>query len=97
MHAGKEFALTCSSGEKISGQVELVKEPRGICLRVTEWNDALFWLTLEGSEGKIEAQIWISTFGLPQSRVEQLNEEWGGRLKKFISVTEERRNSPCES
>jgi hypothetical protein len=53
-------------------------------LRITAWNDALFWLTLEGNEGKIDAQIWISTLGPPQSRVEQLNVEWSGRLKSLF-------------
>ncbi len=61
-----------------------MQKPRGICLRVAEWNDALFWLTLEGNEGKIDAQNWISTFGLPLIRVEQLNEEWSGRSKNLF-------------
>jgi hypothetical protein len=50
----------------------------------TDHKNALFWLTIEGGEGKIEAQIWISTFGLPQSRVVELQGEWGSRLKKVL-------------
>jgi hypothetical protein len=56
-----------------------LQNPPSVCLHIADWNEALFWLTIEGSEGKIDAQIWVSTFGLPQSRVEQLTEEWGGR------------------
>jgi len=59
----------------ISAHAEPVKELRGICLRVAEWNDALNWVTLEGAEGKIDAQILFSTVGLPQSWVEELQEE----------------------
>jgi len=39
---------------------------------------------MEGSGGKIDAQIWISTFGLPQSKVEELHDEWGSRLKMVL-------------
>ncbi len=81
---GKKFALTSGGGEMISGQVELVKEPRGVCLRVSEWNNALFWVTIEGAGGKFDAQVWISTFGLPQSRVEELRQEWDSRLKSVL-------------
>jgi len=81
---GKKFALTSFAGDTISGQVELVKEPRGVCLRVSEWNNALFWVTIEGAGGKFDAQVWISTFGLPQSRVEALREEWLARLQSVL-------------
>jgi uncharacterized protein YndB with AHSA1/START domain len=81
---GKSFALTTTDGERLSGQVELVKEPRGICLRVTEWNDLLFWVSLEGGDGNVNGQIWISTFGVPQNRVDELNSIWSGRLKKLF-------------
>ena len=81
---GRKFALTSSGGDTISGQVELVKEPRGVCLRVSEWNNALFWVTIEAAGDKFDAQVWISTFGLPQSRVEALREEWGSRLSKVL-------------
>jgi hypothetical protein len=41
-------------------------------------------LTIAGGEGKIEAQIWISTFGLPQTRAEEFREEWGSRLREVL-------------
>ena len=34
---------------------------------VGELNDALVWLTIEGLSGKIEAQLWLSAFGVPQA------------------------------
>jgi hypothetical protein len=36
LRAGKEFALTTFTGEKLSGRVELKKELRGVCLSVKE-------------------------------------------------------------
>jgi uncharacterized protein YndB with AHSA1/START domain len=83
--SGEGFVLTTSDGEKLSGTVELVKEPRGICLRVAEWKDALLWVTIEGADGKLDAQIWISTFGLPPNRVDELNKTWGSRLKAVLA------------
>jgi uncharacterized protein YndB with AHSA1/START domain len=78
------FVLNTRSGQEISGFVEMLKEPRGICLRVTEWNDALFWVTLEGADGKLEAQIWISTFGVPQSSIEVWKAAWANQLKTVL-------------
>jgi uncharacterized protein YndB with AHSA1/START domain len=85
MVSGQQFSLTSASGEKLSGNVELVRAPRGMCLRVAEWNEALLWVTLEGKDGKLDAQVWISTFGLPQSRVDELNNVWGERLKSVFA------------
>ena len=84
LHARLRFALATADGEKLSGQVEMVKEPRGICLRVMEWDDALFWVSLEGVDANVNAQIWISTFGVPQNRVDELNSIWSGRLKNLL-------------
>ncbi len=84
LQEGQPFVLTTVGGEKLSGHTELVKESRGICLRVTEWDDALFWVSLEGGDGKVSAQIWISTFGTPQTRVDELNSIWSGRLKNIF-------------
>ncbi len=83
--AGRKFALTSASGDKLSGRVELVKEPRGVCLRVEEWKDALLWVTNERVNGKLDAQVWISTFGVPLNRVEHLKEIWNGRLKVIFN------------
>ncbi len=84
LQAGKEFALTSTTGEKLSGQAELVKKPRGVCLRITEWKDALLWATIGGSEGQLNAQLWISMFGLPQSKVDEFNVVWSDRLKSIL-------------
>ena len=61
-----------------------MKEPRGICLRVSEWNNALFRVSIEAAGDKFDAQVWISTFGLPQNRVEAQREECGSRLSKVL-------------
>ena len=63
------------------------QEPRGFCLRLKEWNDAMFWMTLEGTDGSIDAQLWISTFGLPQSRVDgrtdRPTDDWAVACNQF--------------
>jgi hypothetical protein len=51
--------------------VEFLREDRGFCFSIKELNDALFWLTIEGAPGQIEAQIWLSAFSLPESQVKQ--------------------------
>jgi hypothetical protein len=49
---------------------------------VRELNDALLWLTIKGSAGTIEVQIWLSAFGLPQEQVAAFGERWKKQLEK---------------
>lgn len=84
LRESQEYSLKAFSGEKFSGRAEFIRPLRGFCVSVRELNDALFWLTIEGSPGKIEAQVWLSAFGLPQSDVEEFAKKWEARLKQIF-------------
>ena len=56
--------------------------PRGFCVAVDALNRALAWVTIEGAGGQFEAQLWFSTYGLPQERVTQPEALWAAQLKK---------------
>jgi hypothetical protein len=77
--------LKTFAGERFSRRAEFIRPLRGFCVSVRELNDALFWLTIEGVRGKIEAQVWLSAFGLPQSDVEEFGRKWEARLKQIFS------------
>jgi len=47
---------------------------------VRELNDALLWLTIEGVPGKIEAQLWLSAFGVTQVQLDAFHARWQQRL-----------------
>lgn len=84
LEAGKPFAFTTTAGDSFSGRVELVQENRGFCLTVRELNDALLWLTIEGTPGSIEAQAWLSAFGIEPARVKEFESVWEKRLRAAI-------------
>jgi uncharacterized protein YndB with AHSA1/START domain len=81
---GEEYSLTTTTGDSFSGRVEFVREPRGFCLTVYDLNDALLWLTIEGSPGQIEVQVWLSAFSLPLSQVEAFGKKWERRLQEIF-------------
>ena len=82
---GGEYMLESAGGESYEGRVEFVRPPRGFCVTVRQLNDALFWLTIEGIAGQLEAQIWLSTYNLPQAKVEAFEKEWAGMLKRALA------------
>ena len=63
--------------------------PRGFCVAVESLNDALFWLTIEGSGPEHEAQIWFSTYGLPQEQVTKVEAQWNGELERILRYLKE--------
>jgi uncharacterized protein YndB with AHSA1/START domain len=85
LHAGNSFSLTTTQGEAWTGKVEFFRKDRGFCLSIKELDDALFWLTIEGAPGKIEAQIWLSAFSLPESQIKQFESIWQNRLQGIFA------------
>jgi hypothetical protein len=81
----QEYSLVTATGEEYSGRVQFVRELRGFCVSVRELNDALPWVTIEGAPGKIEVQIWLSTFNLPQDRITRFEKDWSTQLQKIFS------------
>ena len=84
LREGDEYMLESAARESFEGTVEFVRPPRGFCVSVRHLNDALFWLTIEGIAGEHEAQIWLSTYNLPQAKVEALERQWAETLKHVL-------------
>jgi hypothetical protein len=53
-------------------------------LRISEWQDALFWVTVEGSLQEYDVQILISAFDMPQNKVNSLGAPWATRLQAIL-------------
>ncbi|MFZ0633907.1 MAG: SRPBCC domain-containing protein [Candidatus Acidiferrales bacterium] len=81
LRPGDRYSLHAATGEKLSGRVEFVVQPRGFCISVEEWNGALFWLAIEGEPGKYSVQLWLSAHGVPQERVAEFGRQWGHVLE----------------
>jgi len=82
--AGTDYMLESATRESFEGRVEFVQAPRGFCLSVRHLNDALLWLTIEGAGPEYDVQLWLSAYGLPQSKVESFEKEWAGVLGRIF-------------
>jgi uncharacterized protein YndB with AHSA1/START domain len=85
LRVGQRYSLRAATDETWTGRVEFVAAPRGFCVTVESLNDALLWLTIEGSAGKHEAQLWFSTYGLPQERVSEIEKQWADELTRILA------------
>lgn len=83
LETGQGYTLATATGETYTGTVEFSSDLRGFCLSVRELNDALFWLTIEGSPGNVELQIWLSAFDLPPTAVDAFEAAWCERLRQI--------------
>lgn len=85
LREGGRYSARAASGEQFSGRVEFVRPPRGFCVTVENLNEALLWLTIEGSPGKHEVQLWLSTYGVPQEEVDAFRERWQDCLERTLA------------
>jgi uncharacterized protein YndB with AHSA1/START domain len=84
LKTGDALTLETATGESWSGRVEMISPPRGFGLRISEWNDALVWLTIEGVSGRYEAQIWLSAYGIPDERVSEFEQNWKREFERIF-------------
>jgi hypothetical protein len=82
---GQEYLIRTFAGKTFSGRAEFIRPLRGFCMSVRELKDALLWFTIEGAPGKIEVQVWLSAFSLPQSEIDRFAGKWESRLKEIFS------------
>jgi hypothetical protein len=45
----------------------------------------LLWVTIEGSPEKIEAQIWLSVFGVDERKLDTFHQQWSQRLSQILA------------
>jgi hypothetical protein len=81
----QEYSLQTLTGENYSGRVQFVRALRGFCISVRELNDALLWVTRDGAPEKIEVQIWLSAFNIPQESVKKFEKNWSAQREKIVS------------
>lgn len=79
------FSLKVAVPEKLEGTVEFMLPPRGFCLRLSNWNDALLWLSLEGSGEKTEVGFWLSAYDVPENSVREFEQRWLAGLEKTFA------------
>lgn len=84
--AGKRYAITTAAGDRLEGVAHSFAPPREFSATVTNLNDA--WLRIHVDDlrlfGKRDVNFWMSTYGLADSRVEELKGRFEGMFSKLF-------------
>ncbi len=58
--------------ERLAGRVDFVSAPKGLWATLGSLNDATLLVEMEPGKDELRCGIWLSTYGLPKTRVEAL-------------------------
>jgi len=72
------------AGDTFDGTLEFVQPPKGFCIRATQHNGSLLWLSLEGGAKATEVGFWLSTYGVPQPELAAFEKRWIAALEKVF-------------
>jgi uncharacterized protein YndB with AHSA1/START domain len=78
---GGRLQTTTPSAHELSGVVLLGQPPRQLVARLQNWNDALLRVQLYGNV----LSLWLSTYGVPQAEVVQVERAWQESLARLLS------------
>lgn len=96
--AGRRYAMTTSSGDRIEGVVRRLDAPRDFTATATNLNDA--WMRVQIDDlplfNKRDVTIWISTYALPEARVRSLQQRFDEMLARLFGQPGETRRPPSE-
>jgi uncharacterized protein YndB with AHSA1/START domain len=76
------------AGETFEGTLEFVLPPKGFCIRATQHNGSLLWLSLEGGAAKCEVGFWLSTYGVPADALAAFEQRWIAALEQAFPAGE---------
>ena len=84
MKAGESYSIRLASGDEMEGTVQINNPPRDLALVVKNLNRSLFRLRLDKEcqpDKKMAANMWLSTYGMPQSEVNAIQSRFKNLLE----------------
>ncbi len=81
---GDRYAVTLASGDRLEGMVQIHTPPTDFAGTVDGMGNGLFRLGYEDFFQPPEANLWLSTWGVPAAEVEALRDRWGKLLKRLL-------------
>ena len=82
--AGESYTIRLASGDEMEGTVQINNPPRHLALVVKNLNRSLFRLRLDKEcqpDRKMAANMWLSTYGVPQSEVNAIRSRFKNLLE----------------
>ena len=76
LHPGDRYRLTLASGDTVEGEVLINRPPTDFAGTVDNWNDGLLRIGFETGMAQPEAHLWLSTWNVPQAKVDEARDRW---------------------
>lgn len=78
---GDHYSIATATGDRFAGRVQVYREGSDFAATVDGMNHALFRVGIESCFGPTEAQLWMSTWGVPEAGVRELKERFDRLLE----------------
>jgi len=78
---GDRYSIVTATGDRLAGRVQVFREGSDFAATVDDLDNALFRLGIETCFGAAEAQLWMSTWGVPEGAVRELKERFDRLLE----------------
>lgn len=72
LREGDRYSILIASGQALRGVVQVLNAGMDFAGTVENLNDGLFRVGVESAHQGLTAMLWLATYGLPQSRVDEL-------------------------
>jgi len=78
------YRARTASGDGLTGTIERWSPPRQMVATVDDLNDALLRIVIHGTPGSAAAVLWLSTYGVPNDRVQAIAARWQESLARAL-------------
>ncbi len=82
LRAGDPYRLTLASGETVEGRVLINRPPTDFAGTAENWGDGLFRIGYETGMGSPEANLWLSTWNVSQTKMDEARGRWETMLEE---------------
>jgi hypothetical protein len=86
LRAGDAFAIRTADGDLLEGTVHKHDPGEDFSALITNWNNALLRVQFDDlpMRGYRDAGLWLSTWGVPPSDVQALEQRWAHMLARLF-------------
>jgi hypothetical protein len=82
---GERCVITAAAGDRLEGEVRYLEPPGDLALSVEGLNNSLLRVNIErwGPSSPLTVRLWLSTWGLPENRVQEVEARLQGLLDEL--------------
>jgi len=85
---GARYQVTTSAGERLTGEVGIIRPPKIVLLTIDEFDGAVLSAAFEQMMGANYVYLTLSTYGSPDARTAGIGERWEQWLRQVLGVSQ---------